>query len=158
MKRTRLAMGLGALAAAGLFAGCTATSRTDTTTSLTDSTTMSSATTTGSSATTTVDSSAQATYQDRGNMTSPPTGSTSSAATTTHGTTHGTSATGSMSGSSSTHMGHSDADMKAMCDMHDRVTRAKTEAEREAALDANVRAMAPAEKKKYIDMMHKHCK
>ena len=114
MKHARLAMGAAALAVAGLFAGCTATTRTDSTASMND-TTMSGATTTGSSATT------------------------------------------STAGSTTAQMDHPAADMKAMCAMHDRVMKAQTDAEREAALDANVRAMAPAEKKQYIDMMHKHC-
>ena len=142
MKNARLAMGLVALAAAGMFAGCT-TARTDSTASLND-TTMSGTTTVGTSATaTTADPSVHAATHGHahGHATAP---ATAHSSTTT-------------AGSSSAAMGHSASDMKAMCDMHDRVMKAKTDAERDAALDASIRAMAPAEKKQYVDMMHKHC-
>ena len=142
MKNARLAMGVVALAAAGLLAGCT-TARTDSTASLND-TTMSGSTTVGTSATATT------------------TGSTAHADTNAHGHGHATApatahSSTTTAGTSSASMGHSAADMKTMCDMHDRVMKAKTDAERDAALDANVRAMPPAEKKQYVDMMHKHC-
>lgn len=138
MKNARLAMAAAALAAAGLFAGCT-TARTDGTASLND-TTMSGSTSTGASASaTTADSSVNA--AGHGHATVP---AAAHSSTTT-------------AGNSSAAMGHSAGDMKAMCDMHDRVMKAKTDAERDAALDASVRAMAPAEKKKYVDMLHKHC-
>jgi hypothetical protein len=49
-------------------------------------------------------------------------------------------------------------DMKAMCDMHDRMMAAKTPEERRAMMDEHMKNMSPEMVQKHMQMMQEQCK
>jgi hypothetical protein len=49
-------------------------------------------------------------------------------------------------------------DMKAMCDMHEKMMNAKTPEERRAMMDERMKNMSPEMMQKHMEMMQEQCK
>lgn len=66
-------------------------------------------------------------------------------------------APGTMDGGTASEQ-RSTMDMKAMCDMHQKMMSAKTPEERKAMMDGHMKNMTPEMMQKHMEMMQSNCK